>query len=294
MRLAMTQAPSACLAVHRRLAALRITLGVCCILVVVHSYDEFLPRAEPLLYHPGGILQGLPPLGKWFKPLTILCCVASALFLFGIGGRTMGIPLILSFGTLEFYVTRFCPDVWNYRTHLLFFLFIVLLADSNCCFSLFPTAPRWRPLSNERLLSFMQIIVANVYLCSFVAKLSASGIAWFVSGDTARGAVIDAGLPFGDWLLNHAWLLQLGSSMTGFLELMTCFLELLLPVLICCRRTQKCAGLAAFAFHAVTWAALGISFWHLWAFFPGLFWLWNSGAVGAHSSRVIAGRIGAV
>jgi hypothetical protein len=90
------------------------------------------------------------------------------------------------------------------------------------------------------------------YLLAAVAKLRFGGLAWLDSATLLR-AVIRRGTMFGDLLAHQPWTLHVGQYLLVGAELSS-------PLLLARGRTGRIAVGVAFAFHAVVFATIGISF----------------------------------
>jgi hypothetical protein len=254
--------------VYRSLGLLRVTSAFVVLVYLILCYDVFYSEMAAGFYEAGRFMGFSPLLEIWFPRLKLVCFGSCILLLFGVGGRVnVGITL-LAFSLLQYHVYRFYVPLWNYDSHIIFFLAILLVADGQSALAVKCKAPLCSAPVNRAFLSLMQVIVATVYLSSFVAKLASAGGGWFLSGDTTRAAVFDANPSLGVSLLAHRWVFSGASVLVGLFEGFT-------PLLLLFKSTQRVTALIALGFHLITWLSLGISFWHLWIYFPSLFWCWN-------------------
>jgi hypothetical protein len=103
-------------------------------------------------------------------------------------------------------------------------------------------------------IRMVQVAVVATYFLAAVAKIRFGGWGW-ANGATFARAIIRRGTVFVDWMVHHPWMLQV--SQWAMLVL-----ELAAPLLLVIRRERTVWIVigALYAFHLVTYAALGIIF----------------------------------
>lgn len=229
-----------------RVRLLRRLIGLVVVtLLCLGPYGAFLATMEPLAY------QGAVPLGVVGQPLR-WCCVGLGIALaVDIAPRVTTVSLAVTFAAFNYYAAGFGP-MWSYNTHLNTWLFALALVG-----------PSPRRETAALLLSVLQFDVGLIYLQAGVAKIMHGGAEWFLTGATARGFAALHGSPFGARLLSLPGAGPTVGLTTGIFELG--FLPALFTPL------RRWLGLVGMSFHIAAWMTLGISFWHLWVFFPVLF-----------------------
>lgn len=255
-----------------RLAATRASLGlVILIMVVLGPFDRFFGEMGPWLYAPRGLLTFIPVLDpETYWALRALVAASALSTALGLATCVSSVVLALSFLVLNYYTAQFTGLSWNYDTHLNFFAIALCAGRSGARGSLDGLLGWTRPASARDaqqasfLLAFMQLYVALLYLQAGVAKLVASGLAWFTRGVTPYYFTITSGTELGRYLTQWPWIFQVFTALGGLFELAS------LPLLLW-RRTSRAVALAAMAFHLGTYLVMDISFWHLWALYPALF-----------------------
>jgi hypothetical protein len=173
----------------------------------------------------------------------LLLCAAAALW--GRWPRLAGAAVFALY--LEWMVIAFSYGKVNHDR----FAIIVALA-------VLPTVgrTRWRDRTPDEAagwaLRCIQVAVVLTYLLATLAKLRYGGLDW-VSGSTLMRAVLRRGTSLADPLVDYPWVLYLAQyGLVAF--------ELASPLLLWPGRVGKAALVMAAGFHAVTWAAIKISF----------------------------------
>lgn len=210
------------------LLALGVNAGFC---------RDILPIANP----PGFATQ-LAQLLEWF-----IWGGCAALILGGIGVQARWtLPLgALSFAAV-FWVHSFGWPIWNYTSHLLFALVILSVYEWS-----------GRQEDRQKILIYLKVLFAAVYVQAGLSKLIYGGLTWFTSGKTIYVYAQIIGTPLGQGLGENAFLFPAATFLSFIVEL-------ILPLLLFIPRFELFALAGLLAFHAGVWMILGISFWHLW------------------------------
>lgn len=251
-----------------RLALLRASLGaVCALLVGLGPYGAFYVESAPFLYPADAWLPALGP--ESFAALKLLVLGSGVATALGLLPRLATLCLALSFGWLNFYISRFGGLVWSYNTHLVCFLGALVWVDTSQGFALWVWRRAPPPPAGEEWASFvlacLQLYIAVMYFQTGLAKLLQGGAAWFLGGQTIYVNALVLGLARGRWAAQtFPWMFPLLGLGTAVLEFG------FLPVWCGGRGLRGAVGVAIL-FHCGTFALLGISFWHLWTLYPALF-----------------------
>lgn len=259
--------------VEVRLARVRVAVGLAVVvLATLGPFGSFF-SSNAWLYEPSGVCAFLPRLGAFELGALRAIVGASALALsLGCYTRWSAGVCAVGFLVLNGYTSHFTPQLFNYDTHLNFFLFALALVDSNHTLALDrrrqrgvnAASPRARALASFAL-AFMIAYVALLYAQAFVAKLLLGGAAWFTQGEVLSLQVLRGGTPVGRWLLRWPESFPILSFSTGVFEGLA-------PLgFIRGGRAARAAAFAAVCFHSGVWLVLGISFWHLLIVLPALF-----------------------
>lgn len=252
-----------------RIAVLRITLAASVLVILLFGpYGSFYDELVRVL--------SMHELTTWNHVMThggrrvvrLIAIVAASLLLVGYKPTLSAITLFSAFGVLEYWSSSVAPIVWNYDTHLLFFLVVLALAPCGARYSI---CSRWYRRENEAdqkcrastLLWLMQGWVGLLYFQAGVSKLLLVGPKWFLTGQSLLVSLFRQETPAGAWLAQSPQTVRALAILVGLFELS--FVALLLN-----RRLHAFLGLAAIVFHLATWVFLGISFWHLWILYPAL------------------------
>lgn len=237
---------------QEKLARVRVSLAlVVLLLLLLGPYGSFNAELSALLNMPSSAAHGL-------RRLTWLRWVSAALaatLTAGFRPRLTAALLCASFGFLNYSVAAL-NELWNYNAHLNFFLF-------SLCFE--GGSGKEREQRASFILTAMQAYVATLYLQAGLSKLLFGGVEWALSGRTPWVYTMTIGSAFGKRLAAFPEVFQA-------LAIGTMILELTFPVLCLSRRWRPRAAGLAIAYHLGVWALMRISFWHLWALFPALFW----------------------
>lgn len=254
-----------------RLSYMRISLSaIISILLIFGPYDSFYVDTAPWLYNR---LAPLPNLGIHFLTLkycTIALGIASALNL----KRAMIRPLFaIAFLILNYYVTQFGTTYWITNTHLNFFTVAL-------CFEPLCQQTKKEHEIASFIIAFMTTYIAVLYFQAGLSKVVHGHISWFLDGKRILHETLLLGTPIGKWLTQWPWIFQLFGIGTGVFEL-------ILPFGFFFKRTQVYVAATAILFHLSTFIVMGISFWFLWALFPGLFfykWIREKELILVHQS----------
>lgn len=198
---------------------------------------------RPLLL---GRLLHLPTPGPVLVRVVMVALVVAALVAAtGRAPRAAGVAVLLLY--TEWMLVAFSYGKVDHDR----FAFLVALA-------VLPTVGRasWRDRSPDEAagwaLRAVQVAVVATYLLAVFAKLRFGGLAWLDSATLLR-AVIRRGVLFRDVLLDHPEVLHAAQY------LLVAF-ELAAPLLLLRGRIARAYLAAAFTFHAVTFATIGIVF----------------------------------
>lgn len=214
---------------------MRISLAAVVIALLWYGpYDQFYVDGCELLYEPGGLLPFLPRLGRWFLALKTIALLSAATLLLGLLTRLSAIVCALSFGLLNFYVSRFAGDSWSYNSHLNLFLLALCVGSAPDRFSLDArifrsgsrAAKRRSPEFDSFLLAFMQLYAGVLYFQSGLSKLVHSGLDWFTSGQTLWVFAVRHGSAIAAAATEYPCLFVAGSLLSGLFELGFVFLLL--------------------------------------------------------------------
>jgi len=239
---------SAC-SVADRLEGVRVVMAVVImILMIFGPYGSVYTDHQDLLQRFGWF--AVPLSAQSLLALRALTFAASLVLLSGRFARSAAAITAIGFFILNAYVSGF-DGLWNYNAHLNFMLFAL-------CFI------RRSAETSRQILFGIYVIVALVYFQAGLSKLLHGGWEWMISGRTIRTYAVLIGT-------------DLGRYLTGFpvvfkaMTLASVPLELMLGVAFLVPRLQRPAAMIAVLFHLGIYSILGISFWHLWIFYPVLF-----------------------
>lgn len=141
-------------------------------------------------------------------------------------------------------------DTWNFNSHILFFAILVVVA---------------KVLKNEvDTLWFMRIIIATLYFQAGISKLLHGFESWILNCDSIRSALILNGTAMGKNLLQY-------ELAFNYISIFIVALEILGGICLLFPRLRFFASLMFLSMHLGIYLTMKISFWHLWIFFPGLF-----------------------
>jgi hypothetical protein len=204
-----------------------------------------------------------------FNALRALTLASVALWTIGVRHVAVRVCAAAGFAAVSAYVAQFNPRLWNYNSHLNFFLCAATAVDTSKWLSVDKGEPR--PLTSEErrmqslALAAMQLGSAAIYTQAGLSKVIYGRTKWMTGGSTLKGALAVLGTPEGHRLSGDERLMKALSMATVAGELA------FLPVLVAGWRGRRLISLGAVAFHLATKRFLGISFWHLWALYPALF-----------------------
>ncbi len=174
------------------------------------------------------------------------------------GGFYISIILFLLHSFLSYFDYNLVSESWNFNSHLIYFCFISILYER---YKNDNSLDRDKKLS--LLISSCLIIIGLIYFQAFLAKLLNSGIKWYLTGETIHYYILESGTQFGKFLAQH-------SIFKTFSGLATLLFEGSVIFLILSYRCRFYIGIIGIFFHLMIWTTMGISFWHLWIFFPVL------------------------
>jgi hypothetical protein len=243
--------------------------------VLFGPYGDFYAETAGYLYEPGPLLPFLPALSPVaFYGLKLAVLALSLAFAAGAFTRLSGPLLALAFFVFNYYVSRFGGAQWSYNVHLNLFLGVICFAEASRRLGLDARRPAAESPGAEArtafALGFMQLYVAVMYLQTALSKLIYGGLGWFWRGETIYTNAILLGGERGQFLAGLPGLPRTLGLLTLAFE--GCFFFLFVAGV-----SRRALGAAAILFHLGTFAALGISFWHLWLLYPALFFAGYSG-----------------
>lgn len=192
------------------------------------------------------------------KPVLVITSLA--LFKWPKNLTLSGIQLVS--GSLFLCLGVVSNSLWNYNTHILIIATLAFISGLRV------ELKHDGKTIQKDLATALSLIFATIYFQAAVSKLVVSGLDWMNSGlsiyihmlkfNPALSSILD-GSPI---LFRLAgWL-----TVTG---------ELFLGSLFVIPRTRKRAAIVSISFHIMLWFAFHISFWHLWIFYPALYFSWN-------------------
>ena len=245
-----------------RLCLVRITLVISiAILVSSRYYGKFYPQAEQLFKAKPGdcALPRLSWMGKNYALVRMGIFVSCLLAVFGLGGPFLLFLIVIGFAALDCYTANFTPKIWPNLFHLHVFGILCLLGELALLI-----APLNSSSFSRMTIVLMQWQVGLIYFFAGIAKLVHGGIDWPLRATSLHLIVLTNGTSIGRFLLANG-----GARRAASFSALT--LEILLPVLLFFPSFYPLFAASAFLFHLITYGMFGISFWHLWVFFPSLF-----------------------
>lgn len=245
--------------IYWRLATVRVLLGVAVFLIATFEFDNCLFAIEAL-DRSDFYAQFASNIAKALRILVMLLALTVVFF----GTRWAIFSLLASYSVLSCNLASLTPGIFNYNTHLFWLLLLILSSDSACLLSYRPQKRRFSHIHNGVALQVMCSALAMIYLLSMVAKFASAGPEWFTSGRAVAFALAQANSPIATWLRAHEWTPRLIAMLTGVFEWG-------FPIAVHVRRLRVLAVVSSLCFHLGIWFTLGISFWHLWLFFPALY-----------------------
>jgi hypothetical protein len=258
----------------RRLARVRIAVGACVAITVAYgAFDTFFADNAYLYSAEGHPHWWLPQLAAAeYNQLRVTAIVTATTLAVGFHARASAAVAALCFFFINGYTAHFVRGVFNYDTHLNFFLTGLCFVDSGRYYSI--DARRRRGTQSDAhsaserdafVLAAMQVLVALVYWQAFLAKLVLGGAIWFTEGRVIMFETAWFDTPIGRRMLAFPAVFPVIGVMTGAFEFLAGFGFLKGGA------AARWTVAAAIAFHFGVWLTLGISFFHLVAVLPWLF-----------------------
>ena len=252
------------LGVVDRLLLVRIAfLSSVLILVCSRYYGLFFPITEPLFRsRPDEFsLPRLSWMGRSYVLARASLVVVCLLALFGLGGPLLLVLIVMLFAALDFYTANFTPKIWPNLFHLHVFGTLCVLGELAPVFS--PSSPISFSCTTILLMRWQ---VGLIYFFAGVVKVIHGGIDWALKAKSLHFVVLTNGTRLGRFLLSD-FRSRRAASIGALI------LELFLPFLLFFPSLYPLFAFLALSFHFATYGMFGISFWHLWVFFPALFLL---------------------
>jgi hypothetical protein len=232
---------------------LRIVLALAVILPICFGqYNRFLFDASPFLLQQNNWLTNF-----FFSNLLIYdslrwIAVGSSI-LFALGKRTLysGLLTSVSFTLLDYLSFAIESTIWNYMTHIQFFIFLLSFSGLN----------------HRELTSFifrvMQVYVCMIYFQAGLSKVIHGGLPWIKTGSALFVTTFLDGTPMSKMLLPYERLFILISCATVIFELMV-------PIIFINPKRRRFLGFSLITFHLGTYYWFNISFWQLFMLYPVL------------------------
>jgi uncharacterized membrane protein YphA (DoxX/SURF4 family) len=154
--------------VFERLALVRISLGIICLIFNIEMYDDFYIKSSDFLHVPGIHFLTLPILGNIFSLLKWLNIFLSVAMILGFKTRFTSIFLAITFFIFNLYVSHFGPN-WNYNTHLNFFVIALCFVDSSQHFSIDSLQNATRLLAQQKWSNNFRLL--SLPSCKFLSFL---------------------------------------------------------------------------------------------------------------------------
>ena len=132
--------------------------------------------------------------------------------------------------------------------------------------------------TQKDLATALSLIFATIYYQAALSKLVVSGLDWMNSGLSIYIHMLNFN-PTLATILDGSQILY---RMAGWLTVLG---ELALATMFLFPRTRKRAAMISIAFHLMLWFVFHISFWHLWIFYPAVYFRMPRSAW--HPSKII-------
>tara|TARA_B110001454_G_C12723278_1_gene436240 strand:- start:36608 stop:37405 length:798 start_codon:yes stop_codon:yes gene_type:complete len=213
--------------------------------------DSSLIEFKTILFGPS-LLNGIS-----FLFFLKFCLIFSSIALV-LQPRSLWLGLIqLIAGSLLLYVGLVSNSVWNYNTHI---IVIALLT--------YITGLRGSEAGEKDLVTCVSLVFATIYIQAAISKVAVSGLDWMNTGLTIYRHLLKFNPTLSAILDGNPILFQ----MAGWLTVIG---ELVLGSFFAIPKTRKLAAMLSISFHIMLWFAFNISFWHLWIFYPALYFSQN-------------------
>lgn len=164
-------------------------------------------------------------------------------------------------GSLFLYLGVVSNSLWNYNTH------IIIISILTFITSLRAETKSKNSIVQKDLVLAMSLIFAAIYYQAAISKMVVSGVDWMNSGLSIYTHLMKFNPTLSSWLDGNLILFK----MAGWLTVIG---ELILGTLFIFQRTRRLAAVISTAFHIMLWLTLNISFWHLWIFYPAIYFTW--------------------
>jgi uncharacterized membrane protein YphA (DoxX/SURF4 family) len=184
-----------------------------------------------------------------------------------------GIQLVS--GSLFLCLGVVSDSLWNYNTHIL------IIATLTCISGLRVKLKQDGKTIQKDLITAVSLIFATIYIQAAVSKLVVSGLDWMNSGLSIYVHMLKFNPALSSLLDGNLILFR----MAGWFTVIG---ELVLGSLFVIPRTRKLAAMVSISFHVMLWFAFHISFWHLWIFYPAVYFPWDKDA---HLRRWVCGYL---
>lgn len=186
---------------------------------------------------------------QWIAVVSLLAWMLTKHPVFGATG-------LLLYGGLSWLNVCLTPDLWNYNTHIFFYIALVVCRDF---------LKKHSATIDPYILAFMQFNVGLIYFQAFISKLLYGGLDWFLSGTTIYQYTLSIGTEVGKMMMKIP-------NISNYLGITTLIFEASFGLcLFVFWRHRTYLAIAAILFHVGIWIVMGISFWHLWVLYPILF-----------------------
>lgn len=160
-------------------------------------------------------------------------------------------------GSLFLYLGVVSNSIWNYNTHIIVISILTFISG----------LPTKNKNAKRDLVGTLSFVFATIYFQAAISKLVVSGIEWMSSGLSIFMHLKMFNPPLSALLGGDPILFQTA----GWLTVIG---EIILGTLFVVPRTRKLAAVISVLFHVMLWLTFHISFWHLWIFYPAVYFNW--------------------
>lgn len=157
-------------------------------------------------------------------------------------------------------------SIWNYNTHVLIVAILTFISGLRV-----ELKQDGKTIQRD-LTTALSLIFATIYFQAAVSKLVVSGLDWMNSGMSIYVHMLKFNPALSSILDGNPILFR----MAGWLTVIG---ELVLGSLFVIPRTRRLAAIVSISFHIMLWFTFHISFWHLWIFYPAVYFSWNEDAL---------------
>ncbi|WP_156777472.1 hypothetical protein [Synechococcus sp. RS9916] len=235
------------------------------ILVLVSSreYGGFLPSIEHIISANSSLKKEAKTYSfAQIYPIARAFLIANCILVFiGIYPIFTVTLLVIAFLFLDYYFANLTPEIWPNFFHLHFIGICCIFLEILRIFQLseMPAGPE--VFTTVYWVIFIQISL--IYFFSGLSKLIHGGAAWAQNAESLHLILLMRGSSLGKSIFSHSLSRRIAG--TG-----TIVFELLAPALLLLPNGFLYLSVSGFLFHMTTYVFIGISFWHLWIFFPAL------------------------